>query len=112
MENHGVLKPRRWSTVRKAQVIGAATGAILTAGLRVVLRASDFLGISRDLGIYLFWCDLLLTVPTDRILTLTGMTGLSERLALSLEILINSLILALIGSVIGLAVTRLKQEQH
>ena len=108
MEDHGLLNPHSWSAVRKAQVAGAATGALLTvatyfATLAAADHGSKFLGIDLQLPVFILfwpagWVIDTLRLPIDYWggnIFLPGTTGLV------CATLLNALLLTAIGTLLG-----------
>jgi hypothetical protein len=76
MENHVILKRRRWSPVRKAQVITAVLGFIVTSALLIFDALQIEIPRDSPFG-FLFGVGLLLFLPADR---LANALGIAETL--------------------------------
>ena len=113
MENPGILSWRGWSAVRKAQVIGAVTGAVITVGMPLILKAYDG-GPFAFLLLYLWSAVLSPAAATCylfgwkwNILISEGASSVQMILAIST----NALLLSLIATPIGLLLSKFMESQ-
>ena len=99
-----------WSIVRKAQIIGAATGLVFTTGLMVYCAATPSASIfsfSGQLALLVFW------VPLQTVRKITGLPLASFNSfprAFFLALILNTVICFLLGSMIGLLVKLIKSH--
>lgn len=107
MENLRILKWSGWSIVRKAQVIAAVIGAVVTISIQLFLVASEQ-GSSESLSkLYLLLASELMKVPALFISSLLGMDKwYSSSAHMPLAILgfvaaTNAAVFALFGTLIG-----------
>jgi hypothetical protein len=117
VENPGILNWRRWSAVRKAQVIATATGALATltmSALDIALRA-----LSLELPRYSAFSDCLfllfmaLTYPAAKIGDLLGIPqSASIWLWTGMAVFVNTFLFFLLGTVVGWLITRTKTEME
>ena len=113
MENPGVLNWRGWSVVQKAQVIGAATGALITVGMPLILKAYD----DGQFAFLLLWSCGILLWPAGEICNLFGWTWrieISEGPSLVQSIcaiFTNALLFFLFGTLIGWIIFKLKKPR-
>lgn len=114
MEDRRILKRRGWSIVRKAQIIGAAMGALISVGVILFAttdKSSDFFDPATILVI-------LILSPLDRICRTFGMSltplnapGWRECLLATLVVITNAFICFLVGTCIGWLVEKSKPKQ-
>ncbi len=103
MENPGILNWRGWSVVRKAQLIGALAGALITVGLPLILKAYD----GGQFAFLLLWSCGLTLWPAAEICNLFGWTWqiqISQGpswLQTILAIVTNAFLLFLVGTLIA-----------
>ena len=115
MENPGILNQRGWSLVRKAQVIGASVGALITIGLPLILAAyAAYDGDGGWFSMLLLWSCAIVLWPASEISDLYGWTWeipigqAPSLLQMSLAILTNTLLLFLTGTLSGWIVSKFK----
>ena len=112
MENPGILNWRGWSAVWKAQVVGAAAGALVTISMPLVVNAYD----GGALAFPLLWLGWEVFSPAAVICRLfgwewQGSSGPSWVQA-TLAALTNAFLLSLVGTLIGWIVGRLTKPQR
>jgi len=106
-----ILDWRRLSVVRKAQVIGAAAGALITISMPLVVNAYD----GGALAFLLLWLEWEIFSPGAVICRLFGWEWLGSSgpswVQTILAILTNAFLLSLVGTLIGWIVCKLKKPQ-
>ena len=111
MENPGILNWRGWSPVRKAQVIGAATGAVITVGMPLILKAYD----GGALAFLLLWFEWQIFSPAAVICRLFGWEWQGSSgpswVQTTLAALTNAFLLSFVGTLIGWIVCKFKKPQ-
>ena len=112
MENPGILNWRGWSAVWKAQVVGAAAGALVTISMPLVVNAYD----GGALAFPLLWLEWEVFSPAAVICRLfgwewQGSSGPSWVQA-TLAALTNAFLLSLVGTLIGWIVAKFKKPQR
>lgn len=110
MDNDEILNWRKWSVVRKAQVLVAAFGCFGTIG---ELLIAALFAQSRHTPLLGWWdlLEMLIILPTDVILYFCGASSWLSRLDtaaeislfyLSLVVLVNTILFFAIGTLVGL----------
>lgn len=114
MENRRILKRRGWSIVRKAQIIGATVGALISIGV-ILFASSDEHPDIFDLAVGLL---ILISLPLGLIcrtfrvsLTQLSGPGWREYLFAVLVIVTNAFILFLVGTCIGWLIEKVKNKR-
>ena len=115
MENLGILSWRKWSFIRRAQVLGGATGAVLSIVLHFLMKA---FGIGESLiGFFLYVLWRLAILPALFIASVFGKRWHIEgpyevpSTLLFLIVLTNSALSVVIASVIAWLYQPLMQRQ-
>lgn len=115
MENHGILNWRKWSTIRKAQVIGVAFGGIGTIAFSLVLgvfsdpqRMFDFPAAVQFLICLPTWL-LLRSIGKESVLV--GNSDHWPLAPLLLMGLVNAVLLFIVGTIAGFIIERRKNRQ-
>lgn len=105
MENHGILRCRSWSIIRKAQIFGAIIGSGLTVGIYLL-----GLAFGRSETVFSWWMLVPVEVifwPTIKLSNLIGWQWHSNSLYdipisfFLLMVCVNSFLLILAGTVGG-----------
>lgn len=115
MENHGILNWRKWSTVRKAQVIGAVTGALITVGTPMLLIGCGMAGAGSSDSLLLRFYTLVLS-PAYNIFQLLRWSWRGDistaLIPWLLAILINSFLLFMGGTAVGWLLNKFRNKQQ
>jgi hypothetical protein len=118
MENHGLLNPRSWSTVRKAQVAGALTGVLITvvtyfAALAAAAHNSKILGIDALIPVNICFCPAGWLIDTLRLPVdfLGGNLFIPGTSGLVCATVLNALLLSAIGTLIGWLCRKFRKPQ-
>ncbi len=106
MGKHGVLSWRRWSTVGKAQVIAVLLAGSVTVLVNLPMHPASGSSLSNNL----FFLTLLLYVPTDEIRALIGLSQAVWWLPI-MEVVVNCVLCAVVGTLIGCAIAKLKNAR-
>ena len=107
MENHGILRWRRCSTVRKAQIIAALLGASATVFVYLPLHPAP----DTKLSSVLFNLFLLLYVPTFHICELIGIYP-GHWWVRPMQVAVNAALCLILGTGIGWGVSKLKAAKR
>lgn len=113
MENHGLLNQRTWPTVRKASILGALAGAVITilsysAAWAALQQGWQPLGL--DIAtplVYVFWPADHLRLPID----FWEYTFLPGALGLICATLLNAVLLSAIGTLVAWLLHKLRKPQ-
>ena len=110
----GISNWRAWSTIRKAQIIAAVIGALVTLIMTygTYLPHVLFPGVPPEspLPDFLFWLYLVLYAPTYHLCTLFGIAQGNWLLG-PLEIVVNTSLCFLFGTILGLVLNALKKAK-
>ncbi len=114
MQNHGILDPRAWSTVRRTQVLGALAGILLTFGMPFAwLVSARLLGEHWLVGL-LFLSHLLVLAPAFSLLRIIGMddqyTSTHVVITSLLVLFINAVLSFIVSTLIALAFIKRKND--
>ena len=112
MENPGILNWRGWSVVRKAQVVGAAAGALITISMSLVVNAYN----GGAFAFLLLWFEWQIFSPAAVICRLFGWEWQGSSgpswVQTTLAALTNAFLLSLGGTLIGWIVGKFKKPQR
>jgi predicted DNA repair protein MutK len=110
MENPETPKRRSWAVVRKAQVIGAVTGALLAVGARILLYVCGLVGIADDgaVAATLFGFFLLALWPEYQVERMLGLPKINHPLGEILVTAVNTVLFYLAGTIVGWLVVVLR----
>ena len=112
MENPGILNWRGWSIVRKAQIVAASSGALITIGMPLILSSY---GIGPATYLLLVIWEVILW-PAGKICSLFGWIWQFDGrgplwIHTILATLTNTFLLSLVGTLIGLIVSTLRERR-
>ena len=111
-ENAGILNWRGWPFVRKAQVVGAAAGALVTMSMPLVVNAYD----GGALAFPLLWLEWAIFSPAAVICRLFGWEWKGSSgpslVQTTLAALTNAFLLCFVGTLLGWIVGKLTKPQR
>ncbi|HWQ92295.1 MAG TPA: hypothetical protein VN673_11530 [Clostridia bacterium] len=105
MENRGILRLRKWSTIQKCQVVVTAIGVFLTTSVAIIHALQMEIPKYSAVGDFVLWLGLTLATP----LVLLGIPMHNRVLAAISMIAVNALVCFVVGTLIGWLLSKLKQ---
>lgn len=106
MENDAILGWRGWSTVRRAQVVGAAIGALATIVLILMNYFHVSLGQQGRAAYYYFWLGML----SEYLVFKAGLSNVAPTwLWNTLSVILNTLFCYAVGTISGLIIATFRR---